>query len=209
MRLTIHNVVGTIEVYMDVMRAICGDTAGKSMIDCGCCFAPNTPKLGFAERMYIDIKDRVLDHPEEQQFFKQGDVLHELNMIYRFEKKVFDVAIASDFIEHLTPQGGAILINLMKQVSHKQVIFTPLGEIFPLHNTSEHDPEAHHSVWMPEDFELNGFATMVFPDYHLVWGGGGVFAWRIDGKEMRDDFSRVEKELIKMNGMWNSSYEIS
>lgn len=195
MRLTIHDVVGNIDVYMDVMRALCGDTQGKSMIDLGCAFAPNTPKLGFSERRYIDIIDRILDHPEEQKFFKRANVLDELNLIYRFERKIFDVAIASDFIEHLTLDGGQILMHQMKQVSRKQIIFTPLGEIFKLHNTGVDDPEGHHSLWEPEDFELNGFATIVFPKYHEVWSGGGIFAWKC--KDIQEDYERVWNEIMR------------
>lgn len=100
MRIDFPGVVGTIEVYMDVMRAICGDTKGKSMIDLGCCFAPNTPKLGFETRRYLDVIDRKLDHPEEQQYFIKMDALD----FERFLPHIkFDVAIASDVIEHLFP----------------------------------------------------------------------------------------------------------
>lgn len=182
---------GTIEVYMQVIRAICGETQGRSMIDLCCAFAPNTPKLGFDKRHYLDIIDRNLDHPDEQKFFWRKNVLN-IHFGHDYVEK-FDVAIASDAIEHFYPEDGKRLIDIMKLISHKQIIFTPIGEIFKLHNTGADDPEAHHSLWTPEDFP--GWATVVFPNYHRVWNGGAFFAWHCDNIEQ--DFERV-KQIITL-----------
>ena len=191
MRLEYPNIEGTIEIYMHVLRAICGDTAGKSMIDLCCAFAPNTPKLGFSKRHYLDIIDRELDHKEEQQFFWKKNVL-DVCFGYDYVEK-FDVSICSDGIEHFYPHDGQKLIAIMKRISHKQIIFTPLGEIFKLHNTGPDDPEAHHSLWTPDDFP--GWATIVFPHYHKVWNGGAYFAWKCENIEQ--DFERV-KNLLEL-----------
>lgn len=192
MKATYPGIVGTIEVYMKVLRAICGDTAGKSMIDLCCCTAPNTPKLGFLKRRYFDVQYRTLDHPEEQQFFSQTDVTTIRLAPERIRRAtsdfdLYDVAICSDGIEHLHPKDGHDLIDNMPTYSHKQIIFTPLGELFKLHNTTEDDPEAHHSVWSPGDFP--GWASIVFPDYHKVWNGGAFFAWHCE--DIKKDFKRV------------------
>jgi hypothetical protein len=189
MRLTFPNVVGTIEVYMDCLRAICGDTKGKSMVDLCCAFAPNTPKLGFQQRRYMDIIDRKLDHPEEQNLFIKLDVL----LLAEAMHNQVDVAICSDGIEHFYPDDGKKLINVMQQISQKQIIFTPLGEIFPLHNTGPDDPEAHHSLWTPDDFP--GWATLVFPDYHRSWNGGAFFCFNCDNIEQ--EFHHVKSDLTK------------
>lgn len=171
MRIDFPGVVGTIDVYLDVMRAICGNTEGRSMIDIGCCFAPNTPKLGFAERTYMDVIDRKLDHPEEQKNFIKGNILNQ-----PIGRKYYDVAIASDLIEHLTMEDGKRLIDIMELISHRQILFTPTTEIFKMVDDDNKDPEAHRSLWHPD--HLPGYASIVFPQYHKVWNGGAFFSFR-------------------------------
>lgn len=186
MILDFPGIEGNIDIYMKVLRAICGDTAGKSMIDLCCAFAPNTPMLGFERRIYIDVIDRKLDHPQEQPLFVKADVL-----TFKWWQK-FDVAICSDGIEHFYPADGRKLLDIMKRIGHKQIIFTPIGEIFKLHNGGEHDPESHHSLWTPEDFP--GWATIVFPDYHKVWNGGAFFAVNCDNIDV--EFERIKSEIM-------------
>lgn len=186
MRLTFPNIEGNIDIYMQVLRAICGDTAGKSMIDLMCCTAPNTPKLGFSERWYVDIMDRILDHPDEQKFFHKHNALS----VHRFMAYEVDVAICSDGIEHLTVEDGHKLLEVMNLIGHKQIIFTPLGELW-LEKTPSNDPEAHRSAWYPE--MIPGWASIVFPDYHKKWGVGAFFAWKCD--DIEKDFERVKQLL--------------
>lgn len=191
MRIDFPGVVGTIDVYLDVMRAICGDTKGKSMIDLGCCFAPNTPKLGFSKRKYIDVIDRKLDHPEEQQFFRKHDITKLLPLICDIE----DVAIASDVIEHLTKPDGYKLLRMMRSISRKQILFTPTDEIFKMVGDDNKDPEAHRSLWTPDDVP-EWFASIVFPDYHKVWNGGAFFFFHCGSMlETVQEFERVKDEL--------------
>lgn len=174
MRIDFPGVIGTIEVYMDVLRAICGDTANRSMIDLCCCYAPNTPKLGFKTRKYIDVVDRKLDHSEEQQFFEKKDVL----LIDPYEVKYQkDFAFCLDGIEHLFLADGYRLIDLMERISIRQVIFTPLDNIFGIATVDQKDdPEMHRSLWHP--MMLPAWASIVFPDYHKVYGGGAFFAFK-------------------------------
>lgn len=174
-------IIGTIEVYMKVLRAICGYTAGKSMIDLMCCTAPNTPTLGFSTRYYVDILDRTLDHPDEQKYFVRKDVLNILPLI----TQMFDVVICSDGIEHLNEHDGYKLIWIMQQIADKQIIFTPDSEIFKLNN--EPGPEAHRSIWTPE--MLPGYASIHFPDFHKEWNGGAFFSWHCE--DIKKDFDRV------------------
>lgn len=205
--LTFHGVVGSIEVYMDVMRAICGETEGKSMIDLMCCTAPNTPDLGFSKRCYIDVLPRELDHKEEQQFFKPMDVLSLIPYkpdVLRDCKVInpFDVAICSDGIEHLTNDDGWHLLHTMIALSHKQIIFTPLDDIFGMAKDGDNDPEAHRSLWKPE--MLPGWNHIVFPDYHKVWNGGAWFGWRAPW--MEGEFNRV-KSILQTKHWHNGIHE--
>jgi hypothetical protein len=45
----------------------------------------------------------------------------------RFGTKEFDLAIASDFIEHLSEDEARITIEQLKRVAKTVVLFTPLG----------------------------------------------------------------------------------
>jgi len=185
MQLTFDNIQGSGELYLKVMKSILGDTQGKSMADLGCNQAPYTCQLGFEKRVYIDILPRTLDDANEQQYFIQADVLEFLN-----DNKVnqFDVTIASDFCEHLTPMGGTKLLNLMELSSKKQVLFTPLGSYLV---NDDDDPEGHHSGWTPEI--VSDYASIIFPNWHPQLNIGAFFFWKCD--DLENDFKRVCNEL--------------
>ena len=183
MTITFDNVCGNEQVFMDCMNAILGNTKRNSMVDFGCHHAAHTPKFGFKERVYIDILPQVLDHPNEQQYFIQKDILDVEECSYNV-----DVAFANDVCEHLTIPNGYKLFRIMESVSTKQILFTPLGEMWV--GTSGH-PEEHASGWTPEMVE--GYASIVFNHYHKVWGFGAWFFWKCDNLEQ--EFERVKNEL--------------
>lgn len=177
--------IGSGELYLKIMRAICWDANGKSMIDLGCHRAPYTPQLGFADRTYVDIQDRSFDFPEEKVNFVCNDAirfLQETNWSWH-------TAIASDFSEHLLKEDGVRLIELMKQKSDKQVIFTPFGEY---NLTKDDHPDSHRSGWLPEDFP--GWGALVFPNFHPLLNAGAFFVFNC--KNMNEEWDRV---LFKLN----------
>jgi hypothetical protein len=185
MRLDLPGITGSGELYLDVVRAICGnDTADKSMVDLGAHKSPYNSQLNFAYKQYVDIQDRPLDDISQQQYLIKEDVLTYLNKV----GWKFTVAIASDLIEHLTIEKGNELICLMKERSFKQIIFTPLGE-FNL--TKDDNPDSHRSGWTPE--MLPGFAAIVLPDFHPALNIGAFFAWNC--KNIEQEFERVCNEL--------------
>lgn len=184
MQLEYPGIVGSGELYLKVLKAICGDTKGKSMVDLMCYHAPYTPLLGFEKRTYVDIQDRGLDHKEEQQYFIQSDVFEYFNKC----EKHFDISISTDSIEHLSKQQGWDLLLSMKLLSDKSIIFTPLGEYMI---TNDDHPDSHKSGWMPEEF--TNYATIVFPDFHPALNKGAFFAWHY--KSIQQDFERVKNEL--------------
>ncbi len=183
MKIVFENKQGNDEVYMDCLYAILGDTKRNSMVDLGAHHAAHTPKFGFKERIYIDILPQVLDHSGEQQYFIQKDILEIEEGSYNV-----DVVFANDLIEHLTIPNGYKLLKIMESISTKQILFTPLGEMWV--GTSGH-PEEHASGWTPEMIE--GYASIVFPHYHKLWGFGAFFFWRCENIEQ--DFERVKNEL--------------
>jgi hypothetical protein len=185
MQLILENVNGDDEVYLDCLRAICGDTEGKSLLDAMCNLAPHTPRLGFQKKTYVDILERKLVHENEQPLFIQADVLK-----YLESDTTYDVIISSDGIEHLTKEDGYKLLRLMQQKSSRQVLFTPLGSYMV--DEKDTDPEGHHSGWTPDMIE--GWACIVLPQYHPTLGIGAWFFWNCAGIEA--DFKRV-KNILK------------
>lgn len=184
MQIIFESVHGNNEIYMDCLRSICGETENKSMVDLGCNLAPYTPKLGFKDRFYVDILERVLDHKDEQQYFIKEDILEFLK-----KENYFDVTLSLDSIEHLSFVDGVKLIRLMEWNSDKQVIFTPLHEwMMDLEGT---EPEGHHSLWTPD--LIPDYASIVFPIYHPTLNIGAWFGWQC--KNIEDDFERVKNEL--------------
>jgi hypothetical protein len=187
MKLEFPGIVGSGELYLRVMKAICGDTSDKSMVDLMCYHAPYTPLLGFKERTYVDIQDRGLDHKEEQPYFIKSDVFE------YFAKcdKYFDVSIATDSIEHLSFDNGQYFIDLMQEYSDKQIIFTPLGE-WMVEKNSIH-PDTHKSGWHNSYFENQGWVTIVFPHFHEQLNVGAFFAIKCNGIE--NEFYEIKSRL--------------
>jgi hypothetical protein len=188
-------VVGNGEIYLDVMKAICGDTSDKSMVDLMCHHAPYTPMLGFKERTYIDIQNRGTDHVSELDKFIIDDVVK--GEWDRYLGQV-DVTICSDGIEHLSINDALLLLKKMQTSSEKQILFTPLGECSI---TNDNDPDSHKSGWRPEILNLllvDQWAYIVFPNFHPSLNVGAFFFWCCD--DILEDFERVKLEL--KNKQW-------
>lgn len=192
-------ITGNGQIYLDVMRAICGDTSGKSVLDLMCYKAPYTPLLGFKTPVYVDIQERPLDHRSEQKSFVKWDVRKIMDCRLVVNNSPFDVAICGDGIEHLTKLEGMRLIADMLFLANKSIFFTPLG---PINIGEDYGPDAHKSGWTPEDFVEH--ATIVFPDFHPALGCGAFFSFRC--KDLKQEFERVINEL--KNKSWTTSQYI-
>lgn len=189
MQITLEEINGSGELWLDIMKIICGDTPEKdysSMCDLMCHKAPYTPQLGFWDRKFVDIQNRDLDFPDEKLLnFVQKDVIEFLMSNTTF----FDVTICSDGIEHLTKENGEELLWWMKNQSDKQIIFTPMGEASI---TKDGHPDSHASGWMPEDFE--GWVTIALPNFHESINLGAFFA--INCSDNIDYEAAEEKQRI-------------
>lgn len=187
------NVHGSGIIYMDVLRALCGDTTNKTMIDLMSNKAPYTSQLGFKERTYMDILPRKLDNPNEQQFFIQQDVF-DIDFI---NGKMYNVSICSDGIEHLTKENGKRLLYIMNLISVKQILFTPLGDYMV--DTQSTDPEGHHSGWLPKD--VPEYDCLVFPEWHPTLNIGSFFFFKLGVLNHEEEFKRIVNELKQKK--WN------
>lgn len=187
MRIDLPNLIGSGELYLDIMRIICGDTSEQSMIDLGCHKAPYTSQLGFKERTYVDALARPLDNPEEQQFFHQANMITYLALA----KNKYDVAISSDSIEHLTYDNGEEFIYWMIEKSKKQIIFTPIGETM-MHIYLDNEFDTHKSGWTPE--MLPTWLAIVLPNFHPTMDTGAWFAVRCEEKEMERIYNTIKSK---------------
>lgn len=170
-------------IYLQVLKAICGDTTEKNFADLGCHTAPYTPQLGFKNRTYVDIQERGLDFKDEEIFFVKEDIIKFLE-----QGNHYDVLISSDSIEHFNKVDGMKIISLMQKYSDKQIIFTPLGAY---NITQDDNPDSHRSGWYPKD--LNGWASIVFNNFHPSLKTGAFFSWNCSN--IGTDFQRVTNEL--------------
>lgn len=184
MILTLPSIEGDNILHLAILKAICGPTQGKSMIDLCCYHAPTTPKLGFLQRTYVDIQDRYLDDPNEHQYFVCANVL-EIQMHFH---GLFDVALCLDGIEHFTKADGMKLLSKMDEISHKQILFTPLGSYNVQPETSH--PDTHKSGWEPP---MAGYANIILPNFHPTLGYGAFYFFKCHNLEQ--EFERVKQEL--------------
>jgi len=181
-----YNCEGNGEVHLDVLKAICGDTVGKSMIDICCGFAPQTRQLGFSNELYIDKVVRDLGDKK----MKQGDILIKDSRIFEGDK--YDVLFILDAIEHFVKKDGYDVLKQIQKISSKQIVFTPLGD-YIIEAVPTDNPDSHKSGWLPQEFEDMGWGTIVFPNFHPTLNIGAFFAFKCDNLEQ--EFERVKNEL--------------
>lgn len=193
MQIVLEGINGSGELWLDIMKIICGDTSDKSMVDLGCHHAPYSPLLGFKTRDYIDIQNRPLDHVEEQKYFTQADIVEYLKHCPWW----FSVSICSDVIEHLTVEKGMELLEWMRRRSSKSIIFTPLGE-YIIENEKTDNPDAHRSGWTPEIIP-QAYLSIVLPNFHPTLHMGAFFSIICTPYD--------EKELQRIHNEIKAKYE--
>lgn len=179
---------GSGDLHLEVLKILCGDTSGKSMIDLMCCHARTTGALGFDRRQYMDIQHWDLE--QESQYFVQANVLDQDWEV----SPHFDVSLCLDGIEHLTVPDGQRLIAIMQLISDKQILFTPLNNFFGMSGVHNSDPDEHRSLWTPEQFP--DWITIVFPNFHKIWEGGAWYGMKSIGG-MTEEFDRITQLLTQ------------
>lgn len=185
MKIELNDIVGSGELWLDIVKIICGDTSEQSMLDLMCHHAPYTSQLGFKNRIYVDINNRPLDDKNEQQYFIQSDVIeYLLNNLHNH----FDVSICSDGIEHLTIDDGYKLLDLMNEISDKQIIFTPIGEYMVTEN--DNNPDSHRSGWVSE--MLPDYLSISIPNFHPLLNSGAWFAVNCSNEEKTRIYNQIK-----------------
>ena len=188
--ITLEGLVGSGELWLDIMRIICGDTCDMNMVDLGSYHAPYTPKLGFQHRTYVDIQQRPLDNKEEQQYFVQDDIIHYLESVERGP----NVFILSDVLEHFSFMDGYKVINLMCMKGYKNIIFTPYGD-YCIQRNEDGNPDAHRSGWIPE--MLSAYASIVLPHFHQSVNAGAFFAFNCNPLETERIVNEIKAKYVE------------
>jgi|SRR5580693_5154152 hypothetical protein len=180
------DIPGTPEIHLDVLKAICGDASNLSMLDLGCGFAPQTRQLGFRSRTYVDVVER--DLAEEMPYFINCNILSN----EYFKKEPYDICLALDVIEHFQKDTADYLLYLMGRQSHKQIIFTPLGD-YLIGFGDPNSPDTHRSGWQPEELDAKGWEVISFPRFHTTLNLGAFFAYKCENIE--EEAIRILDEL--------------
>ncbi len=188
---------GSPGMYEAILHAILGDnTNNLTFIDLCCANCNYSQHLELKEKTYVDIAD-CWYKPDPVRFV-QTSVLSD-HVIF---SKHYDISFCSDGIEHLRKKEGLQLVERMKSLSDKQILFTPLGDYLVEDNNE--NPECHKSGWLPDDFP--GFASIVIPNFHATMDVvlGAFFVWRC--RDIESDFKRVEKCLtgLDYDKFWKS-----
>ena len=188
MRLT-FDCEGYSEVHLDVLKVLVGEIwrMEKDMVDLCCGFAAQTRQLQFSDKNFIDIVDR--DLAEENVNFEVRDVMEFIGC--RFPQKLHSTFLL-DAIEHFKKEEGKKILYWMNENSERSIVFTPLGD-YLIETTETNNPDSHKSGWHPEEFEENGWVTVVFPNFHKLLGIGAFFALKCDN--IKDEFKNIYYEL--------------
>jgi hypothetical protein len=190
--ITIDGVIGSGELWLDIVRIIIGDISSRKYIDlCDlmCHKAPYTSQLNFTDSVFVDVQYRGLEIDKDKRFtFVCDDVLH----FFVINNRKFDVTICSDGIEHLPKKDAYMLLGHMEGYSAKQIIFTPLGDASI---TKDGHPDSHASGWMPEDFPE--WLTIVLPSFHSAINIGAFFAVRCSDEEKQRIHNEIKQKYVE------------
>lgn len=162
---------GSHELYIQTIREIVGEIEGKSLLDLCCGEMAVTQKMPFDWKRSLAVD--VIDAPERPRIcdFLLADARSFV------PEQIYDVAICSDGIEHLSFTEGVRLLTMMHKYAKVAIVFTPTGDK-NLDSERSTNPHSHKSSWSPMEFEVLDWNTHYFPDWHPTICLGAVFAWR-------------------------------
>lgn len=195
MRITTYKQNGDSALQVQVLKAICGPTEDKTLIDLCCGSAPQTGQITFKEKTHVDAVDRVLVGGGKVIVANVIDFLKTTTSRY-------NISISTDSIEHFREKDGWNFLELTSKVADKNIWFTPLGEFCMTLDPENNDPDTHKSEWTPEKLEKaqpGYWSFLAFPSWHPTLRNskdeilGAFFFWH--SKDPDADFARVKSEL--------------
>ena len=195
MRIATYKQNGSSELQVQILKAICGSTQDKTLVDLCCGSAPQTGQITFKEKTHVDAVDR---------FLVGGGKVTVANVIdfLKTTTSHYDISISTDSIEHFRDKDAWEFLELTSKVASKNIWFTPLGEFCMTLDPENNDPDTHKSEWTPEKLEAlypNYWSFLVFPNWHPTLRNsknevlGAFFFWHAETNKA--DFERVKNEL--------------
>jgi len=128
-----------------------------TLIDLGCGEANPTMNLCVPRKTFVDIEQQ-----SEERFngkvFVRGDARNVLDFNLPYDH--YDVAVATDFIEHLSYTHGNDLVSAMQAIASVCIIETPLHRLEVCRDNK--GPHTHKSWWMPRDLG-EGWSGVICP----------------------------------------------
>lgn len=135
--------------------------APARLLDVGC--GNNSPLLRFSRRpdyaVGVDLHRPWLDESRRKGIHDEYVEANILELGDRFAPGQFEVVLACDVLEHLTPDDGAVLLDLMESIaSERVVVLTPNGFV-PQGETWGNPFQVHRSGWTVEALRSRGFVV--------------------------------------------------
>lgn len=196
MVITLDGITGSGELYLNIMKIICGPREKdwwRGLWDLMCHRCPYNWQLDYDHFTLVDIIYRGIEVPQNLDFmFIRGDVIDVLGEYHNPGKCMIDTIVCADGIEHLSKENGKRLILEMEEHATKQIIFTPLGE---LSVTNDDHPDAHKSGWKPEDFP--GWTSIVIPNFHPQLNFGAFFAFNCSDQEKQRIYNEIKSKYVE------------
>lgn len=190
------HVEGHATLMLDVINAILEVPNGMVICDLMACEGSITGQLHTGKKVFVDVVRWPV-----KKFNPEHDVQVTMDSIEYLKSTYFrfSACICLDGLEHLEKNRGLAMIELMKQKSDIQIIFTPLGD-FAVETVPTDNPDAHKSGWLPEEFEKIGWATITFPQFHKAHNAGAFFSW--NKKDLANESNRVISLLDQKLSTW-------
>lgn len=191
MVITLEGITGSGQLYLDIMRIICGPRIydwKRNIWDLMCHRCPYNWQLDYDYYTLVDIIYRGVEVPENLDFtFIRADVFDALDCFHNPGIDKIDTIVCVDGIEHLSKENGKRLILEMGEHATKQIIFTPLGQ---LSVTNDDHPDAHKSGWNPDDFD--GWASIILPNFHQQLNCGAFFTFNCSDEEKQRIYNEIK-----------------
>ena len=150
------------------------EKGAQSLLDIGCGEGKTISVLPNVKGMYIVGIDAYLPYLKD---FRDGSQIYQDVVLcdasnLPFKDNSFDIALATEVLEHLSKEPGKQMLLEMERIARKQVIITtPLGEANQPLDKIEYDAlQIHQHIWTPSELRNLGYYVRGF-GLRLVSGG--------------------------------------
>ena len=173
-----------------------------TLLDVGC--GNNSPILRFQRRpgwsVGVDLYRPWLDESRQKRIhddYVEADILE---LGEQFQPGQFEVVLACDVLEHLTPTHGSTLLTLMETVaSQRVVVLTPNGFV-PQDETWGNPFQVHRAGWTAEMLRARGFEVDGLNG--LRWLRGERGGARIRPRRIGERLAEWSQPIVGMRPDW-------